>query len=308
MSRKGPVDTTPDLVRTVASPVKLKLIPVKDKGQKYPYLGAGLISGLYSAIAEVGPVKSGKTSVIFNILDQCAGPETVVLIFSQTIHSDKGWMAILEWLDQNNIPHAAKTSIYAEGPEGKHNFIKDFMQGCIAQGAIDEAKRDNEGKAANTWRPGRPIGGNWHEPVDTKKEFLPTLDPYLVKVDKVKYQYAPFIVVLDDIAEEMRDPQVGILIRQYRHWHAKVIVSSQHFVDAQPAARQNIQDWFLFESLDRFKLQTIYGVIPHARVDFDRFQRRYHDATAEKYGFLHIDVDNRTMKKGTEKEYLKLGE
>jgi len=307
MSRKGPIDTVPDLVRTVASPVKLKLIPIKVKGQKYPILGGGLINNLYSAIAEVGPVASGKTSFIFNVLDQCCGPETVVLIFSSTIHSDKGWIAILEWLDQNHIAHAAYTDIFMDGPNGKRNLIDEFMEGCIAQGEIDLAKRKNEGKAGNTWSPGKPIGGGWHEPVENKKEFLPTLDPYLVKVDKVKYVYQPWIIIMDDIAESLRNPSIGILIRKYRHFHAKVIVSSQHFVDAQSGARQNIRDWLLFRGLDYHKLMTIYGATG-TDITFDRFQRRYKDATTEKYKFLHIDVEHQSMKSGTEREYLKAGE
>lgn len=304
MARKPPVDSTPDLVRTVASPVKLKPIPVKVTGQKYPVLGNGLIKSLYSSAALVGPVASGKTTCVFNILDQCCGPETVVIIFSSTIHSDDGWIAIIEWLNQNNIAHVAYTSIFTQGPQGKRNLVQEFMDGCIAQGAIDLAKRENEGKVIHM--PGKPLGGGWHEKPDTK-EFLPTLDPYLVKVDKVKYQYAPFVLVFDDLAEDLRAPAIALLIRKYRHFHAKVVISSQHFVDAQPGARQNIRDWFLFRGLDYHKLNTIFGATG-SNVSFEKFQRRYKDATLEEHGFLHVDVASRSMQAGVEKEYIALPE
>jgi hypothetical protein len=300
-------DPIPDLVRTVATPVRLKPIPYTESGGKYPVLGGAFVPHLYCSSSLVGRVGSGKTSWLFNALDQCAGPETVVLIFSSTIYSDKGWIAILKWLEENRIAHSAYTSIYQTGKDGqRRNLISEFMEGCVAQGKIDLAKRESEGKA-KPYEPGTPLGGNWGTEKDQKKEkeFLPTLDPYLVKIGGVKYQYAPFILIFDDLAEDLRDKQVDLLVRKYRHFHTKIFISSQHYVDANSPSRQNIRLWILFGGLGPSKLKLVYEA-SGPDCSLEKFERRYADATAEKYSTLVIDVENNKMYKGTEHEYLSL--
>lgn len=310
MSRKQ-LDPTPDLVRTVATPFTPKPIPFIEGASKWPVLGSSLVDHLYCASSIVGRVGSGKTRWIFNALDQCCGPETVVLIFSSTIYSDKSWIAILKWLETNRIAHVAKVSIYEEG----RNLVKEFMAGCIAQGKIDLAKRAAEGdlKKSPAHQFGQPIGGNWGKAEEDlpggkkkKKEFLPTLDPYLVKVGGQKYQYAPFVLIFDDLAEDLRDKEMDLLVRKYRHFHCKIFISSQHYVDSNSPSRQNIRLWILFGGLGPSKLKLVYEAAgPDCTLD--KFERRYRDATLEKYHYLTIDVEKNEMMKDSNMLYVKAG-
>ena len=169
----------PDGVRILSGPITRRMPRYKKEKPKHPVLGAEYVPLLYATISIVGRPGSGKTELIFNLLDACCGPETVVIIFCSTIHSDKSWGDILEFLTQNDIAYVVKTSIKETDPKtGEiHNFIDEFMEGRVAQGKIDEAKRNGEGKMLFSNR-FEPLGGNFGLGLEKKeKEHLPTIDP-----------------------------------------------------------------------------------------------------------------------------------
>ena len=130
------------------------------------------------------------------------------------------------------------------------------------------------------------------EPPDSskneKKEALPLFpEP---KERKGKKQPPPnYLIILDDLGTEYRHPSVAQLLKTNRHYHAKVIVSSQHATDLDPASRRQLDYILLLGGIPRDKLALIYNS-GDFNVSLDDFIGLYLNATAEKYSFLYCDI------------------
>jgi len=140
----------------------------------------------------------------------------------------------------------------SEGKKVRINIVEKFIEGCQAQREKDLIKREQE-EAGTDWvfTDKGPLGGGYgFRPEKKEKEILPTLDPWLEKHNGTVYTFAPFIVVFDDIADEVRNTYVTELIRLRRHLHCKVIISSQYSMDNKPVGRANVNSWFLWGGID----------------------------------------------------------
>ena len=75
--------------------VKVRQIPRLGEEDKRPIKGCELCAQLYANIFLIAKKESGKTTVIYNILDRCAGRDTMVFAFVSTLNNDANWAAIL---------------------------------------------------------------------------------------------------------------------------------------------------------------------------------------------------------------------
>ncbi len=94
--------------------------PNPDKIKGYDYIPL-----LYANIFLCAKKKSGKTNVIYNLLDQVAGPKTTVYIFCSTVHKDATYDAIMKMLKKKNISFEAHTHFLDKG--GKTNILTDII-------------------------------------------------------------------------------------------------------------------------------------------------------------------------------------
>ena len=141
---------------------------VKVRPIKVPQIGDGKFKGLdlfsepYANIFLVGRKKSGKSSTIFKILQECCGKRTVVVIFCSTLHKDASWIHMQEWMDKKGIKHIGYTSLEshlqdlldflkrdnkedddatAKAPE--YMFIFDDIGGEIREKSVNELLKTN---------------------------------------------------------------------------------------------------------------------------------------------------------------------
>jgi len=89
-----------------------------------------------------------------------------------------------------------------------------------------------------------------------------------------------------------------------RHFHAKVILSSQYAIDNTTIARANCS-WWIWGGIDPDKLKDIFKAIGF-RGTFKKFLKRYYHATKEPHAFLDINVRSKRMRASTEREYVSL--
>jgi hypothetical protein len=288
--------STRDIIRPIPNAPKLRPLPEQKRKKKYPVMGSWLVTQLCSSVNIRGRVGSGKSVIVEIILNSRCGPQTKVLIFSQSAYSDKEWLKIGDMLTREGIKHVIKTSIFDILPDGtKVNHIKDFIEAELKQGELDtiELKKWEEKQKGKSKNSGILVDDPYFKK-EEKRPFLPTKDPYLLNVGGQQMEYCPWIIVLDDISSEMKNPWVTILIKQFRHYHATVILSSQSVTDSNPDQRQNFRQWFLFEGVSDSKLKMIHETIG-SDLPLERFIERYHVATKEKYSFLNIDTVRHTM-------------
>jgi hypothetical protein len=303
MSKVDLSDDVPDRVIALKNPARLEPVP-EERTDKYPVLGAALIPDLYSSVACIGKVKSGKTTMVYNILKACSGytdpkVRTKVIAFSGNLHNDPKYDAIKKMLQAKRVPFIGYTSIYQQDEQGHHDLLEEFMELVRKQGEEDREKLAAwESGSMGKFMVGQPIGGGWQDPPgpDEKRPFLPTIDPFLTKQGQ---QYPEYIIVLDDLAKEINKPIVGLFIRSYRHLRVKIVMASQHFVDPSSATRVNLKQWFLWRGLNVHKLKTIYESASPT-CSLDRFIKRYKHATSVDHRPLVINVDRGTMTAGTE--------
>jgi hypothetical protein len=111
-----------------------------------------------------------------------------------------------------------------------------------------------------------------------------------------------YILILDDQGEELRNQQLGWLVRGARQFRIKTIISTQYPNDISKGARKQIQVWLLFHGHDIDKLKQLHTDMALS-IPFEKFVELYEDATKEKYSFLYVDRDNNKFRKKFDQEY-----
>lgn len=226
----------------------------------------------YNNIFIVARKKSGKTTVIFDIVRRCASKKTNVVVFASTVHKDKSYVAIKEYCNQKDIPFVGYTSITED------NVLANIM---------DSLKDPDEDEEA------------------PKKK--PAIDMYGLRFDETKekrdkYIVPEYIFIFDDLSNEMRNKYVSKLLKTNRHYKCKVILSSQYVHDILPDSAKQIDNWLLFGGLHEEKLKLIYQYADLS-IEFNNFEDIYENATEAKYNFLYIDTSNDELRKNFNSRY-----
>ena len=65
---------------------------------------------------------SGKTTVLFNIIKECAGKKTKIIALVSTLYNDNNWHVIKKWRKDDKIEFVGHTSIY----EDNKDLLKDM--------------------------------------------------------------------------------------------------------------------------------------------------------------------------------------
>ena len=122
------------------------------------------------------------------------------------------------------------------------------------------------------------------------------------KEPKSKYQYPKYIIILDDLSNELKNRSVDYLCKRNRHFQAKVIISTQYPNDLTPSTWKQMDFILIFKGLPLDKINKIHKEADLA-IDLDTFEKIYHHATVKPYSFLYIDVRNERLRKNFNIEY-----
>ena len=288
---------------------KVKVVPISGSERKdeRPIKGADMFPELYSNIGIIAKKKSGKTQVISNIIQKCAGKDTQIILFSSTVHKDNTYKAIIKWCKKHNINITTFTDII----EGKVNILDRLVKNLGEVGDEEELSDIEEepeevlderygGKYYNLFGEDdrEPDTGVFDEeftedeeeeiPFDTKIEGKIRFkrDNTSLK-SRDKYQVPEYILILDDMAHILKHPSIGNLLRKNRHYKMKVILSTQYLHDLVPASFKQLDTLLLFKGLPEVKLQKVINDADLS-LDIETLSKIYHHATAEKYNFLYI--------------------
>src|SRR5690606_19545696 len=105
------------------------------------------------------------------------------------------------------------------------------------------------------------------------------------------------IFVLDDLGSQLKANSVDDLLKTNRHYHSKVLISSQYPHDLSIQGRRQLDYCLLFGGMTIEKLQILYNDFD-LNIDFDLFHKLYQHATEKKYQFLYIDIRDNTFRRG----------
>lgn len=253
---------------------KVKVKPLKLNNELSPdrILGYNMFPELYSNIFLCAKKKSGKTTVIYNILDSCADKDTNIIFFVSTIDKDASYKKILKMLDKKKINHTEYTDFIEDGV----NLVSELVHVLN----MDAEKKIMEEEDKKNKKQKNPIikfeGEKSKEEIKEEK-----------KKDK-KVISPEYILVFDDMGNSLRNDAITTLMKKNRHYKMKVILSSQNLYDLAPSAIKQLDNILLFRSFDVEKLEKIYKGLD-LNIGLDNFHKLYNYATEKPYNFLWVD-------------------
>ena len=279
----------------------IKPIPLEGKQDMRPILGESLFPEIYANIALIAKKKSGKTTALHHILKRCAGRDTNVIFFCSTIYKDKNYVGIRNMLKKKNINFEIHTSLKEDGIDQLDELLAQLEEEAKERElAIENGELDEEKEPEHTFED--LMNALAKESGFT--QFMSKVEPEEEKKPrKSKYRMPDYIIVLDDLSNQMKAKSLETLLKKNRHYFSKVIMSTQYIHDLKPESLKQLDYWLVYGHQPEEKLMKIYKDAD-IHVDFDLFNRIYKDATSQKYSFLYIDTNNMTFRKNFNKQYV----
>ena len=255
---------------------KVKITPIKlPQYDKKDIRGSEFFPELYGNTFIVAKKKSGKTTVIANVLKKCAGRDTKIIIFSATVNKDATFKHIQDYFEKKGNTVISYTSIR----DGKVDQLDEILE--VLRVPDEEEEEESEEKFDFI------ITGETKEKERKKR--------------KEKLIAPEIIFVLDDLSKELRYASVATLLKSNRHYKCKVIMSSQYLLDLDPQSIRQLDYILVFAGQTQDKLLRIYEGADLS-IPFESFVKFYYYATAGKYNFLYIDTTNEQYRKNFNEE------
>jgi hypothetical protein len=276
---------------------------VEDIGAEYrdkdtrPIKGQELVPDLYANLFIASKKNSGKTTLICNIIKNCCDKNTTVIIFSGTLQLDPLWKWLRDWAPENLKDLEEYSSIIDD--DGKTNLLKALYKRLEDEAAIDDEEDDDDEQE----KPRQVLRGG-HDPALIYVDTIRGERLRKKRKKKSKYRTPKYLLVLDDISEELRNPAVAALLKKNRHFKCRVIVSSQYPWDLMPASRNQLQAMIIFGKQPDEKIVKIYEQLK-VPIPFELFYKMYKAATPadEPYSFFYFEPTTPRFKKNFSHEF-----
>jgi hypothetical protein len=258
--------------------IKIKpVIKVKKEPEKIG--GYNLFPELYSNIFICAKKCSGKTTLLFNILQKCVNKKTHCWIFGSTINKDDTYKEIFNMLEKKGC-HVNKFLHFID--DDKSNIIEEII--TELKGDVDEEEEQEEKKPES-----KTVICKFHNDIEDntqkkKKEYIP------------KRLYPEHVFICDDLGSDMRNTAISQLLKTNRHFKSKVILIGHTLNDLYPASRKQLDYVLLFKCLSDQKLETLYNDLDLS-IEYEDFKKAYDYATTDKFNFLYISTRDDNLRK-----------
>lgn len=243
---------------------------------KRPLKGKELFDEIYANIFICAKKKSGKTVVVNKIVSDCATSETTVMVFASTVDKDQNHLSIKQYCKLHNIPYISYTSMKDDGVDIIDVLIKKLQDDAKA---LENPESDDEEDDCE-----QLILFDSDSEEEVQKENK-------IKQRKSKYKAPEYMIIIDDLSNELKSKTLIKLLKMNRHYKIKVIISSQYANDLLPESIKQMDYALLFAGESEVKLLKLHKDLDLS-IDFAEFKNLYYMATAKKYNFLYVDVRN----------------
>lgn len=224
--------------------------------------------------------KSGKTSVLAEILKKTSDRKTTFWLFVPTSRVDESWKTIIALLEARGNT----VNVFDSIMEGKTNLLDEIVTD-LSVGDEPPPKKE--------------------EPQQQGQGVKVLFEPK--ESEKRKYEYKPkklapeHIFVFDDISQELKNTALTALTKKSRHLKSAVYISSQYVNDCAPQVLKQLSYFICFRSMTRDKLEHIHKMLDLA-IDLPKFYEIYDYATKDPYSFLYVDMKSQCFRKNFNKE------
>ena len=230
-------------------------------------------------VALLSKTGSGKTTVIFNLIQKFIDKHTIFFLFSSTIKIDPTWQEIIKFIESKGNQYIAEPHFLHNGA----NYIDDFLHEynkCYDDQYEPEVIPEVKQAPQPIYAPGFSFGS---VPAIKQQEVKQS------KAEKNKEKKMNFMIVLDDLSKDLRkSTTIEDLTKRCRHFHTRVIISSQSLNDINPSTHSQLYCLCLFHGMSESDLEYIakrYSLwVPETK-----FKEIYDFVTKKnKYNFLSM--------------------
>ena len=248
--------------------VRIDAVPMTTPPDERPILGADLFPTVYDSTFICSRKKSGKSHLLYRILERCTNKNTNIFVICPTHERDPVYAEIKRLLakrKQNTV------------------FFDDILEedgASVLDKLIDELRQPPPALARKkTVKKPKTLA---------EAMFAPPAAPPVPRCNRSKFQSPEHVLIIDDCSHNLRHPSVARFLKIHRHLHVKCFLSSQAFVDLAPSSFKQIDNMVIFRSLDTHKLEILWAAMD-LHVGFETFAEMYRIATDEPYGFLNVN-------------------
>lgn len=253
---------------------QIKIIPVS-KTNPNDIKGYNIIPALHTNIFICAHKGSGKTNIEYKIIESCIDTDTKVIVFCSTHNNDEAWKYIKKYFEKNKIQAMFYSSLIENGINQLENLMEYLRQEGEAN-VIEEQSKKKDAEYIQIVK------------FDNKKAAK-------IKIKKKRKETPKYLIIFDDLSAELKKRDVPYLLQTFRHYQAKVIVSTQYLTDIEPKARSQFDFWILLKNHIEEKLKKVFPEMG-CNIEFDYFYKIYKEVTSQPYHFLFINKINCTFR------------
>ncbi len=260
--------------------------------------------------------RSGKTVLIYNLLKKFVRPNTIVLFFVSTFYSDANYEAMRDFLDKKNIPYEPHTSIRDErGTDQVRAFVRALQEEKREEQIRKDLKKQKKNasdvithwdtvdpehtvifdkpESKNIELPGNP-NDPWKDEHDLLQQGLlfTSMDNPLQPPNKRKKkprEEPEYIIIFDDLGDELRTTSLVELMKRSRHFRCKIIISSQNLFDLPSQGINQLTYAAIFRHMPLDKVEKIREKLT-LDISPEKMQEVYLKYTQKPYDFILLDV------------------
>lgn len=287
--------------------VKLQVVKTTADYDTDKVLGKEMFKELYANIYLAGKKKSGKTMLLYNILKRCANKATKVMLYSPTLDKDDTYKEIQKMLQSRGVDYTGFDHFIdpEDGSDLLAAFIKNAKEEAKAEGRDEPPAPPVNSRKFIAREDARMLFGDELPRAEIAKRLAEEAKSAAAaaakaaekaKRKKRKTRLSPqFILVFDDLGEDLRKKSISQLLIKNRHYRCKTIILSQWISYLPPTAIRQLDYVILFGGFPSDKLEDL-----HKKLDLsdspEEFEAEYKAATAKKYSFLTIDIVDNTYR------------
>lgn len=263
-------------------------LPKVGSGKEIKWKGKNLFDVQFWNFAIIGKKKSGKTSLIYTLIKDFSTKKTIVLFFVSTFHKDNTYKVIRDYLDEKKIIFQAFTELKTDGIDN----VQCFLEANKGEPESDSDSDEEIKTSASAERALRACNFGIVEKKESKK---------------TKKKFEPeYILVFDDLSDELQSKTISALCKKNRHFRCKVILSTQSVKDIISRTIAQMDYVALFKHLNEESIQTIYERL-EPNISFKEFLVMYKDVTSAERkdglnNFLLFDIANETFRVNLDKK------
>ncbi len=123
------------------------------------------------------------------------------------------------------------------------------------------------------------------------------------KNKKSKYLSPEYMIIFDDLSNELKSRTLTSLLKFNRHFKAKLIISSQWLHDLLPESRKQIDLFLIFKGFPQDKIALIYKDCDSS-IPFETFYHIYKKSTKKPHSFMYIDTRSDEFRCNFDKKFI----